>query len=147
MVFIRFLFDDIVETLKGVSRVYWAYFMLLIRGGVGNPHDIWGLYKQWEWFQFYMLGFCPLFMVISYISWEVKYRNLSSVMRVRHRKSPNYVVRYEDEILVKYIDRLIRLFEVVESWLALCQAWFSYLNRSEYGRDLFIQLISKTNTV
>lgn len=69
------------------------------------------------------------------------------MLRVNHGKAPNYIVRYEDEILVKYIDRLIRLFEVMDSWLALFQAWFSYLDRTEYAMEFFIQMISKTMIV
>ena len=99
--------------------MYWAHLRLVLKGGVGIPKNIFGLYKQWESFLIYMLGFCPLFSVLSFISWEIKYKKFSSMLRVNHGKAPNYVVRYEDEILVKFIDRLIRLFEVLESWLAL----------------------------
>ena len=48
IIWARLLFIDIIDTLKGAMRVYWAHIMLVLKGGVGIPKNIWGLYKQWE---------------------------------------------------------------------------------------------------
>lgn len=76
----------------------------------------------WQEHQLILFGLCPVYLVLSYLSWSIKYKQQSSQLVRRPNNSPiyvKYVINFEDECIVKVIDRLLRVVEVSRSWLML----------------------------
>ena len=118
-VYLFSLLSITIEWVSGSLNIYGSLYKFYMHSKLTQPETQDELVLFWQYYQVAILGICPIFSILSFYSWSIKFRKESaSLQTCRNAKALYDIYRYE-HFLMRFFDIIIRVVEVSESWLFL----------------------------